>query len=266
MKVEPAPGAEPHESDLEQFCKLLRDNAKKLAGMASRLRKKVDDPTAAARLLSDGAPLFAGLADLGSVAVQIANECERSAELGFLQLDAAIQEMCAKHKWRMDGQWPDFIVEYGVPLHVDEKERTITIGGSLRVAPGELEKTLATATAGLIPQKFSPPEFLERLQNAYDAAKTDSTQAPIYDVYRTLVIQQQSSRFWRDAATSLFASMSIDQFRARFSRMLEAGVGTAKDGRELRLYPPINPKDAVFLYQPSERRFGFVGRIEFVNP
>ena len=47
--------------------------------------------------------------------------------------------------------------------------------------------------------------------------------------------------------------------------MLEAGVSTDKNGRELRLIPPLNPKDALFIYQPAERRFGFVGRIEFVR-
>jgi hypothetical protein len=35
------------------------------------------------------------------------------------------------------------------------------------------------------------------------------------------------------------------------------------DGRELRLIPPIEPSDSIYLYQPSERRFGYVGRIEF---
>jgi hypothetical protein len=267
MKAKPAPTVvDSHDSSVGQFCDLLRDSAKKLAGLALRLRKKIDDPRVATRLLSDATPLFEDVAKLGSAAVQIADECEQKAEQGFLQLAATIQDLCAKHNWRLDGQWPDFMIDHGVPLHVDEKQRTIIIGGSTRVGPGELEKELANTTAGLIPQKFSPHGFMQQLQSAYDSAGAGSAQVPIYDVYRNLVIQQQSSRFWRDAATALFVPMSIDQFRARFSRMLEAGVGTTKDGRELRLYPPLNPKDAVFLYQPLERRFGFVGRIEFVKP
>jgi hypothetical protein len=59
--------------------------------------------------------------------------------------------------------------------------------------------------------------------------------------------------------------MSMDQFRARLSRALEKTAITTPDGRELRLLPPIDPKHAVFLYQPAEGRFGFVGRIEFVS-
>jgi hypothetical protein len=59
--------------------------------------------------------------------------------------------------------------------------------------------------------------------------------------------------------------MSMDQFRARLSRALEKAAITTPDGRELRLLPPIDPKHAVFLYQPAEERFGFVGRIEFVS-
>jgi hypothetical protein len=57
--------------------------------------------------------------------------------------------------------------------------------------------------------------------------------------------------------------MTLEQFRARISRMLEANVLKTKTGRELRFYPPLDPKDALFLFNPLERRLGFVGRVEF---
>jgi hypothetical protein len=59
--------------------------------------------------------------------------------------------------------------------------------------------------------------------------------------------------------------MSIDQFRARLSRTLMKNATTVAGNRELRLLPPIDPKNALYLYQPAEGRFGFVGRIEFVS-
>lgn len=268
MKPQPAPTSAPQqESGIKQFCNVLRDEAKKLSSLAARLHKKSDDPRAASPILADSAALLKSLGSLSQSAVQLAQECDRNAELGFLQVQAAIEDICAKRQWRLDGQWPDFVVEYGVPVHIDEAKKAIVVGSGAQITAGELEKKLAAATTDLMPKKFSAQEFMEQLQIAYDSVThAGSSQAPIFDVYRAVVIQQQSGRFWRDAGRALFSPMSIDQFRARFSRMLEAGVGTCKDGRELRLFPPLNPKDAVFLFQPSERRFGFVGRIEFVKP
>lgn len=267
MKPQPARALEPQEvSRIAQFSNSLRDEAKKMAALAIRLRKKIDDPSAISGLLSENASLFESIDVLRHSATRLAEDCDRNAELRFLQLEASIKEICAKRKWRLDGQWPDFVVEYGVPIHIDEIQKTIIVGTTTRVAVGQLEDKLAATTADLIPKKFSAQKFMEDLQTAYDiVTQGSSLQASIYDVYRALVIQQQSSRFWHDAERTLFNPMSIDQFRARFSRMLEAGIGTAKDRRELRLFPPINPRDAVFIFQPSERRFGFVGRIEYVK-
>jgi len=268
MNPRPAPSLESRlQSRMLQFCDSLREETKKLAGLAGRLRRKIGDPRSASRLVKDSVEALKNIESLRGVAVDIAEEWDRDAELAFLQLEATLQDVCAKRKWRLDGQWPDFIVEYGVPVHIVEGEKLIVVGTQVHVVPDELEKKLAVATADLIPKKFSPQEFMQELQKAYDTVTGGAAaQAPIYDVYRALVIQQQSSRFWRDAGPTLFTPMSIDQFRARFSRMLQTGIGTANDGRELRLFPPLNPKDALFLFQPSERRFGFVGRIEFVTP
>ena len=83
------------------------------------------------------------------------------------------------------------------------------------------------------------------------------------DVYRALVILAQPARFWRNASRPALFELTIDQFRARLSAALEANTVSTADRRELRLLPPIDPKDAVFVYQPAENRFGFVGRIEF---
>ena len=105
---------------------------------------------------------------------------------------------------------------------------------------------------------------MKKMVEAYDAASAaaKSPNIAILELYRELVIRTQSPRFWRDASSSSFSPLTIAQFRAQFSRMLEAGVSAAPDGRELRLLPPLDPKDAVFMYQPAERRFGFVGRVE----
>jgi hypothetical protein len=84
-------------------------------------------------------------------------------------------------------------------------------------------------------------------------------------VYRAFVVNAQDSRFWRDARSGSFAGIGLDQFRARLTRALEGENPAAPDDRFLRLLPPLDPKDALFLYQPAEKRFGYVGRIEFVS-
>src|SRR5207249_10994073 len=118
----------------------------------------------------------------------------------------------------------------------------------------------------LIPSSCTAPRFIESLADAYDdVGGRGAKQVPILDVYRSLVILSQTSRFWRDARGSNFSGLSADQFRARLSKTLEAGITRAPDGRELRLLPPLNPRDALFIFQPSEGRFGYVGRLEFVH-
>lgn len=47
--------------------------------------------------------------------------------------------------------------------------------------------------------------------------------------------------------------------------MLAEDVTESLGGRNIRLLPSINPKDGLFLFQPAERRFGFVGRVDLVR-
>ena len=113
-------------------------------------------------------------------------------------------------------------------------------------------------------QRFDSTKFMGELASAYDETRPTTGQLPLFDVYRSMVIRIQSSRFWRDAIVHAFVGLSADQFRARLSFSCGRGT-TSLDGRTLRLLPPLNPKDGLFLYQPAEARFGFVGRIEFVE-
>ena len=121
-------------------------------------------------------------------------------------------------------------------------------------------------SSDLIPRTFSPGGFIAELVAAYDDVSSGrGGQQRMLDVYRVFVIRSQSPRFWRDAHASAFTPIGVDQFRARMARALAAGATTALDGRQLRLLPPLDPKDALFMHQPAEGRFAFVGRIEFVG-
>jgi hypothetical protein len=191
---------------------------------------------------------------------------EPFASMAMLEMESNIRDLCQSRKWRVDGQWPSLIVATAVDLKVDAEGGTVSVSGRKlnNTAIRDIERALEEQVGRLIPRGFEPKKFLGELALAYDqAAVGKSGEVPVLEVYRALVIRSQTARFWKDARRSGFSELTTDQFRARLSAALNANITAASDGRELRLLPPINPKDALFVYQPAENRFGFVGRIEF---
>ena len=248
------------------FCDSVHAFTKKLSLIATQLKRSPKVAATQTKGLSDLMNTLVRGPELQEHANKLRTEWDGVVSASFLQLDAAFHELCAERGWKLDGQWPDFTVEFGVSIHIDEAQRSILIGDAHRVQPGELEEALAKATADLLPKSFSPKAFMEKVVAAYDSiSKGEQLQVPILSLYREMVTQSQTPKFWRNASQSTFNPFTISQFRARVSRMLEGGVFNAMDGRELRLLPPLNPKDAIFVFQPSERRFGFVGRVEFLK-
>jgi hypothetical protein len=197
---------------------------------------------------------------------ELADSWRQAGSAAFLELEAELRDLCAGRGWRIDGQWPEFVIEYGITVRLDEKHARAIVGDAACPAnAAAIGKAASRLVGDLLPKDFSAQRFIESLLRAWeDATNRAGGQTPILDVYRCFVIQAQSTKFWRDATASLFTTVTTDQFRARLSRSLEKGVTGAR-GRELRLLPPLDPKDALFVYQPAERRFGYVGRIEFVE-
>jgi hypothetical protein len=188
-----------------------------------------------------------------------------SLDRRHLELEADLRRECGALSWRIDGQWPALYVERAVAVRFDEKKRIAMVGAKTLSDPdaATVMGILRPLVQELLPKKFSGTDFMQSLCEAYDDVRGGSSQVAILDVYRALVLRLQKPRFWRDARRDGFVGLSLDQFRARVTRALENHDIKARDGRELRLFPPIDPADAVFIYQPAERRFGHVGRIEF---
>jgi hypothetical protein len=188
------------------------------------------------------------------------------ADREFLEFEDRLRRECQARTWRLDGQWPTFYVQRAISVVVDEQQRTVTVSeDKLQHATVEMVvRRLESMVADLLPRAFSAQTFMSSLAKAYDRIRAGSTQIPLLNVYRQMVCDQQKPKFWRNARTDAFVGLSIEQFRARLSSALEQGVTAASDRRELRMLPPIDPSEAVFLYQPAEARFGFVGRIEFL--
>ena len=252
-------------SRTDECAESVRAFAKRLTDLAVRLRRPEADAKSQVSLLSTLCDSLTQSTMLQSTAKVLAEEWERLSAVSFLRLESDLREICDKREWRLHGQWPDFVVNYGISVHIDEPTHTIEVDDSIRVSLDQLKETLTKINADLVPKNFSPNSFLTKLSSAYDRLTANGSQVPILDLYRELVIQSQSTRFWRDAAARSFVPLSMSQFRARFSKMLDAPTLTV-DGRALRLLPALSPKEAVFLYQPSERRFGYVGRIELTLP
>lgn len=242
--------------------------AKELTEAATKVaRSSTDDASRArdsVRKIADKSSQFVALAvELR----KLGDDWDHEASLGFHQLEAKLKDMCTRNRWRVDGQWPDFIVELGIDLRIDEAKRMCVIDGRSLASIDEVERELKVIVSQLLPKNFSADVFRGHLLAAYDEiAYPDDSQVPLLSLYRQLVIRQQTTRFWRDAKSSSFSPLSLSQFRARLSRMLEAGASRSLDRREMVLFPPIDIRDSMFVYQPAERRFGFVGRVAFSKP
>jgi hypothetical protein len=188
-------------------------------------------------------------------------------ERELLEMEAAVRDVLRSRGWHVEGQWPKLYVEQAIAVEFDERNRSFKVAN--RTVPGASATEVATFLEPLIneliPRNFSEPRFMQSLADAYDELLDGkSSQIPILKVYQQLVLRQQKPNFWKDARDDLFVGMSIDQFRARLSRALTKNLTAVSGNRELRLLPPIDPKNALYLYQPAEGRFGFVGRIEFI--
>jgi hypothetical protein len=183
----------------------------------------------------------------------------------FLELESDLRAECARRSWKVDGSWPSIYVQRAIHVEVAETDRTVRVNGTKLkwVSAASIVAAIEPIAAGLIPRNFEPQEFIEQLAEAYDETRSNSTQLPIFDVYRAFVVRMQPARFWRDPRPERFNGLTLEQLRARLSLSLEAGCIATKNGRSLVLYPPLDPKDGLFLYQPIDRRFAFVGRIEF---
>jgi len=184
-----------------------------------------------------------------------------------MTLEADIRDACAERGWRLDGEWPDLYVECGVHIAVDEKTQVGQVGTrkmrgvTWRDIIGALEPQLGE----LVPSGFDSLAFLNLLERAYDSlGEHRERQRPIREVYEATVIASQSTLFRRNATSAHFKELSVDQFRARMSRVMYEGQTVTGKGCELRFFPPLDVADALFVYQPAEDRFGYVGRVEFV--
>ncbi|WP_316395214.1 hypothetical protein [Bradyrhizobium sp. 33ap4] len=261
--------SQPPSEERELFVGCVQ-RAAAVSAAAKKIIVEIDKRASAARLEKRLVSLRQELQALTSLAGELeametswSNRVERE----FLEIEASMRDALTSMGWHVDGQWPRFYVARGVAVEFDGQSRSFRVAGR-KISDASISdviRALEPLVADLIPSDFSEPKFIQLLADAYDDVAAESSQVPILDVYRQFVLRQQKQTFWRDARSGAFVELTMDQFRARLSKALEKGVITDVRGREIRLLPPIDPKNAIFIYQPAERRFGFVGRIEFIS-
>lgn len=252
---------------------VLGTSERTLASLLSQIKEARraeldDDPARLLRVLDSAHEGLKRLAGLVDAIDALRPRLTEAADRQFLELDSTLRSACQQRGWRLDGQWPTFYVERALEVKFSERDRAVAVAGK----PLDTCSTTAVSSAleplvsALLPKGFSARTFVLQLATAYEDARGTRTQVPVLEVYRSLVVRSQRPQFWRDARSSTFTALSADQFRARLTRAMEDGVIDTSDGRVLRLLAPLDPKDALFVYQPAEQRFGYVGRIEFVRP
>jgi len=240
--------------------------AKSLSRATSRLTQGTSTAQEALRSAEEVKTLLVDLtAATPDIDTLLADFTQR-ANTAFNALDADLRDALNAHGWHCDGQWPILYVQRAVCLQIDERARSAIVG-SARIPFASVERiieALQPLVEALVPHNFVAGDFMSELALAYDDAKGESRLVPIFDLYREFVVRAQKPRFWRDATGAKYVGVSADQFRARLTTALEQGVVASADRRQLRLLPPLDPKEGLFMYQPAEHRFGFVGRVEFL--
>jgi len=269
MMPSPKSGAERVVTSVEPLVARLEKAAATVVATARRARKdgNASEAGAAVSLLQALDRQVEPLVTARQELTALVTELEHTAEHQFLELESHLREACAVRGWKLDGSWPTLYAERAIQVEIDSAKRTAAVGGQ-KLGPAScssIVKALELRIRDLLPSSFSASGFVAQLLASFDEARTKSAEVPLFDVYRRFVVRSQGPRFWKDARSEDFKGISVEQFRARLTRVLEERTTTAPDGRELKLLPPLDPKDGLFLYQPAEARFGYVGRIEFVD-
>jgi hypothetical protein len=224
----------------------------------------VVDPCAAQRwLLTNRSLLEKEAPAVLDLAAEIEARCLETVD----RFEADLREALMGEGLSLSGHWPRYYVEHIIQVVVDEVHYAVVVGG-VRLQTLAADAVVASLRAQLkilkpLPAKL--PDFLCDLYEAY--VKLASTQTPtvsVWALYREMVIGRQPRKFWRDASSANFSQFTEPDFRAHLTELLKADL-TVISSHQLRLLPPISKDESLFIYQPAEKRFAHVGRIEFIS-
>lgn len=244
--------------------------SRKLKKLAADIRKSfkgkwsVEDHQ---QLTASGDAIFAELRTIESAIAKVATDRYERMQRLWLELETRVREIGEKHGWCVVGSWPSYLVAYGIQIQFEEKAHTATLGSRKLVVfeLSELESFIQEEVEDLIPRDFAPQRFLDLLYAAYQDARKNSDQVPIFELYQALVIRAQRPGYWRNATSARFSGLTIEQFRARLTVALKSGALKTRSNNEIRLFPPLDPRDGLFFFNPLDERLQFLGRVAFTD-
>ena len=270
----PVPDSADDEGMKQALLRHLNELEKACGGVSrfSKTLRRFVETDSDAVTISDSLAELSILADKSSELAQRSQDFKRqwldASKSAVLRLEADLRTECSRRAWAVDGQWPTLYVQRAIRVEIDQAKGLASVGTKkLRsLSLSGILNSIEAEGSTLLPRGFRPEQFIETLVTAYDTLTVGrAQQVSIWDLYRQMVLAGQSSKFWRDARARDFIEISADQFRARLSHTLSVRRARTRDGREIRLFPPLNAKDAMFVFQPAENRFGFVGRVELAR-
>jgi hypothetical protein len=166
----------------------------------------------------------------------------------------------------VSGQWPRYFINHILPVAVDETKQRVHIGEDPPTTPS-IEKLIRSIESQLKILKPDPKKLADFLKEVYIACKELTSPAnrtvAVWDLYKQIVINRQSSKFWRNASSNNFRPFRELDFKAYITELLKVNL-TSISEQQLRLHPPIQKGDSMYIYQPAENRFSHVGRVEFM--
>jgi hypothetical protein len=228
-------------------------------------KQNANDPFALLKWLRS---IKAETAQIGEQSIgEIRQALEDEVRNRVMTFDTDLREALSKQGMRIHGQWPHYYVALVLKLEVDEKTLSVRIAdeniSTLHVR--HLIEIIAHKLKTLESVKFQPQEFLDLLVQAHDRLTlgTTTNSVSVWPLFKEVLCSLQSSSFWKAGRARLFRPFDEQQYRGAITDLMISNTLRSRDGREMRLLPPIKAEDGIYVYQPAEDRFGYVGRIEF---
>ena len=197
--------------------------------------------------------------------LQIAKQMEELCKDILHRFDTDFKDTLSSNDLIRSGQWPEYYINYIIPVVIDEKKYSISVGEE-KIQSLDLIKLIESLKKQLNNLKITSTKLEKFLNELYDTyikiVTTGNRTVAIWNVYRNMVINKQPKTLWRDASDSSFRSFRVLEFRAYFTELLKINLTNVSDC-QLRLLPPISKDESMYIYQPFEDRFCNVGRIEF---
>ena len=194
----------------------------------------------------------------------------------LLDLPLVVRYFCDENGFRLDGGFPDHIINGIVYVGFDTKKGRVSVNDEV-VPLFPVEDVLSCIRREVDSSKkkaAEPTQFIQMLWTAYrntldkqrlDKERLDhpTTRAPIFAVMIEFALLMQGKRFLRNPIQKHFASYSQHQLRADLFTLLAVGGPLTINDQSLILEPTSVADEGLYMYLPDIGRCAYVGYVVF---